>query len=91
MTGKLKNIFVNFGKFESIPELKTFLDNNEVNIVYLLETPLTISLTPAQMQTLLGENHVWADTGDVSVEYRADTKLYIDSKFSQLQALILEN
>ena len=48
-------------------------------IVYPLATPLTVQLTPAQiMQTLLGENNVWADTGDVAVGYRADTKLFIE-------------
>ena len=63
-----------------------------VQLVYTLNTPLTVQLSPSQlMQTLLGQNNIWADTGDVAVEYRADTKLYIDSKFSQLQALILEN
>ena len=72
--------------------LKSWLDNNPVQIVADILQPLTVQLTPAQMmQTLLGQNHIWADTGDVAVEYRADTKLYIDGKFSQLQALILEN
>jgi hypothetical protein len=60
-------------------------------LVYELATPLTVQLTPSQLSTLLGTNHIWADTGDTAVEYRADTKRYIDSKFSQLQALILEN
>ena len=34
-------------------------------------------LTPYEVNSLLGQNNIWADTGDASVEYRADTKLYI--------------
>ena len=46
-------------------------------LVYELATPLTVQLSQSQMQTLLGENHIWTDTGDTEVTYRADTKLYI--------------
>ena len=35
-------------------------------------------LSPTEIQSLYGQNHVWADTGDTSVEYRADTKLFIE-------------
>ena len=48
--------------------------------VYPLATPFTVQLTPSQMQTLLGENNIWADTGDVSVEYRADTKRFVQGQ-----------
>jgi len=60
-------------------------------VVYQLSTPITYTLTPQEIRTLLGENNLWADTGDTTVEYRADTKLYIDKKFAELQALILEH
>ena len=50
-----------------------------VKIVYELATPLTVSLSPSQLQTLLGQNNIWADTGDVeNVTYRADTRLFIE-------------
>ena len=48
-------------------------------VVYTLATPTTTQLTATQVQTLLGTNHIFADSGDVSVEYKADTKLYIDN------------
>ena len=38
-------------------------------IVYELATPLTYTLTPAQLDTLVGTNVVWGDTGEVSLEY----------------------
>ena len=46
-------------------------------IVWYLATPQTYQLTPAEVNTLLGQNNIWADTGDSTVEYPADTKLYI--------------
>ena len=47
-------------------------------VVYKLASPQTVQLSPSQMQTLLGENHIFADTGDISITYRADTKRFID-------------
>lgn len=49
-----------------------------VQLVYELATPQTITLTPTEVTTLLGDNNIWADSGNVSVTYIADTKLYID-------------
>lgn len=46
-------------------------------VVYELATPQTYQLTPTEVDLLLGENNVFADTGGTSVTYRADTKLYI--------------
>ena len=48
-----------------------------VQLVYELATPQTYQLTPTEVDLLLGDNNVWADTGDSTVTYRADTKLYI--------------
>lgn len=39
-------------------------------IVYPLDTPVTYTLTPQDIDTLTGQNNVWADTGDVTVSYR---------------------
>lgn len=48
-------------------------------LVYELATPIEITLTPTQIETLLGTNNIWSDAGTVDVDYRADTKLYIDN------------
>ena len=40
---------------------------NGIDIVYPLATPITYSLTPTQITTLLGQNNIWANTGDVTV------------------------
>ena len=47
-------------------------------IVYPLETPIEIQLDSHTLNSLYGQNNIFADTGDCSVEYRADTKLYIE-------------
>ena len=58
----------------------------QIQFAILLDTPQTVQLTPSQMmQTLLGTNHIFADTGDVSVEYRADSKMYIDQQIAESQ------
>lgn len=39
-------------------------------IVYELATPQTVTLSPTQVRTLLGQNNIWADSGEVEVTYR---------------------
>lgn len=41
-----------------------------------LATPVTYQLTPQEVDTLLGNNTIYADTGDVTVTYRADPTLF---------------
>ena len=41
-------------------------------IVYELATPLTYPLSAQQLDTLTGQNVMWADAGEVDVEYVAD-------------------
>lgn len=48
-------------------------------LVYHLVTPQTYTLTPTQINTLLGENNVWADSGDVSVVYVRDLNIAINN------------
>ena len=48
-----------------------------MQVVYTLNEPFTVQLTPETLSTLLGANNIWADTGYVSVTYRADPTLYI--------------
>lgn len=64
--------------FNTLAEWTTYLTNNPITFLYELATPITVQLTANQMQTLIGQNAIWADTGDTSVEYRADTKLFIE-------------
>jgi hypothetical protein len=88
-TGQLR---IHRNDVTSITDLASFKANfPDTQICYPLATPITYTLTPQEITTILGTNNIWADTGDVTVGYKADTKLYIDKKFAELQALILEN
>jgi hypothetical protein len=51
---------------------RTLLASNPIQAVYTLATPITYTLTPVQIKTLLGENRIYADAGDATVEYRVD-------------------
>ena len=55
-----------------------------VQLVYPTNNPQTYQLTPTEIQTLLGENNVWADAGSVEVTYRRDINLALE----QLEALL---
>ena len=52
-------------------QFNTFLDENNVQVVYKLATPLTYQLTSQQVTTLAGVNNIWANCGNVTVEYGA--------------------
>ena len=43
---------------KSANELKTYLAEHPLQVVYELATPLTIQLTPQQVKALVGENHL---------------------------------
>ena len=58
--------------------IMAYLADHPLEIVYKLRNPQTYQLTPQQIETLVGQNNVWADTGDVSVTYQASIKRYID-------------
>lgn len=45
------------------------LSDTHLQVVFLLTTPTTIQLPPCPIDTLLGENNIWADTGDTTAEY----------------------
>lgn len=54
----------------------------EFTFSYLLATPVEVTLTPEQINTLKGVNNIWADTGDTAVEYKQDIQTYIDNRLS---------
>lgn len=53
----------------TVAELRAYLAENPLQVSYPVATTSTVSLTPATMQLLSGENFVWADTGDTSMTY----------------------
>lgn len=61
-----------------------WLASNPITCVYRVAEPVTIQLTPQQLDTLKGTNNVWSDCGRTNLSYIADTKLYIDQRISAL-------
>lgn len=55
------------GNTMTLDEVKTYLASNPLQVCYELATPTTYQLTPTEVNTLLGENNVWADAGAVDV------------------------
>ena len=74
-TDTSSNLYVRNDSYTDAATFKAAMSG--VQLVYELATPQTYQLTPTEVEMLLGDNNVWADTGDSTVAYRADTKLYI--------------
>jgi len=69
--------------FETVEDLKAYLNETHLTIVYPLATPITVTLTPNELSTLLGANNIWSDAGEVTAEYRADPTLFIQRKIAE--------
>ena len=52
-----------FGQGKTLNEFKALLADNPFNVLMTLATPQTFNLTPAQVETLLGQNYVSHDGG----------------------------
>lgn len=47
-------------------QFNTYLQTHNIQFVYLLAEPITYQLSPAEVCTINGLNHIWADTGDIT-------------------------
>ena len=69
-------------------ELQAAMPNTDIYFVLKRAENIVYQLTPQQINSILGQNNIWADTGDTAVTYRADTKLYIDKAIAEAIAAI---
>lgn len=62
----------NDGWVTNINDLNALIPQEGCQICYEIETPLTVQLTAAEIETLFGQNNVWADTNGniVKLTYR---------------------
>lgn len=51
--------------YSDVTSWRAYLANNNIQVVYMLETPIEIQLTPVEVKTLLNANNIYADTGNV--------------------------
>ena len=63
---------------QSTTEWRAYLAEHPLQILYPLAEPIEIQLDSHTLNSLYGQNNLWADSGDTEVEYRADTKLFIE-------------
>lgn len=49
--------------------VNTWLASNNLEVVHAIATPLTYTLSASVLNSLAGQNNVWADAGDVSVRF----------------------
>ena len=72
---------------DTVEDFRTWLTSNHVQIVYPLETPITLSITSQDIPTLLGENNIFSNCGDVEVTYYTsksnDILEFVDSEIGK--------
>lgn len=55
---------------------------NGIYVCYELATPTTVQLSATEVERLIGQNNIWADTGDVTVEVTGGTLFNNPSPFN---------
>ena len=64
----------------TIQDWQQYITDHDVYICAQLATPTELTgLTPHAIDTLLGDNNIYADTGTTEVEYRADIDLALNA------------
>ncbi|MBR2160365.1 MAG: hypothetical protein IJ938_03525 [Clostridia bacterium] len=71
----------------NVSELRSFLSEKNLQIVYPLATPQTIQLTSTEIKSLLGVNNIFADTGEIDIIYKKDANIVINSLIARIEAL----
>ena len=79
--GAYSYVYVHDFAYTDIAAFKTAVTGQQ--LAYELTTPITVTLTPHEIKTLLGNNNIWADAGESTVIYRADTTMYINRKIAE--------
>lgn len=73
-------------------EIKNYLEQNPIEILYLLKEPIVTELSSEEIQEVLAlhtnkpNTTIWNDqNAEMQVTYVADAKNYIDNKFTELE------
>ena len=73
----------------TLEDANAFAQSQPITFVYELDNPVEYSLTPAEVEMLLGQNYIWADTGNVVLlRYYTDTTSYINEQDGFVKAII---
>lgn len=84
LTSSQPRLLFPVGQMPTLQDFSAWLTEQEnagkpVQFCYKLASPIERQLTPQEVTTLLGTNHVWTDVGPVEVTYLADTWTYLDN------------
>lgn len=59
----------------TLADLKAYLAENPLQVVYPLANPISYQLTPQNIKSFMGKNNVWVDDYSIeNLEYRSDKK-----------------
>lgn len=73
-------LWVKDTNYATVAAFTTFLASNTLQVVYGLKTPTSLSVTGANIPTLLGVNNIYTDCGDIqALEYFNENGNDIDS------------
>ena len=81
-------IYFDISGMDSVADVKTWLASNPLQVVYELATPITYTLTPQQVETLIGTNNIWSDAGEVTVEIADDPNKIVNPTLYDAKPLI---
>lgn len=80
----------------TIAEISSYLKDNPLEVLYVLNTPITTDLSAEEVQKILAlhtnkpNTTIWNDkNADMQITYVADAKSYIDKKFKELSDAIV--
>lgn len=77
-------IYLTDARFTDLASFKTFLDEENVQLLYTLAEPVTYQLAPAQILALSGQNTLTSNTGETEVCGRLDMIPLLQSLMGQV-------
>ena len=67
------------------------LEDNHIQLSYLLATPIVYQISKAPIVLYVGANTIWSETGAMGLTYQASPYYTLLGRIADLQALVLEN
>lgn len=86
------DIIDNNANITTVDGYKTFVENNQIEVYYAVETPKIIDLgqLPELLKTFNGINNIWAETNlgntEIEIEYVQDVKKLLEKQAEQQNA-----
>ena len=69
MEGAPKSLYTGIQSITSVADWRTYLANNPLQVCYELANPTTLTLTPAELELLKGNNTVSGNGANINISY----------------------